>query len=326
MKKYILKRILCLIPILILISFVSFFMIHLSPGDPAQIYLSANGDIPSAEAIATLREELGLNKPLFEQYTAWLGNIFQGDLGNSISTQKSVVYEIANYFPNTLKLTALAMLLTLLISLPLGILSAIHENKLVDNVIRVGTFITSSLPGFFAALLMIYLFAVKLKWLPSISTGSSAGIILPALTLAVTLSAAYIRQIRSALIKELGEEYIFMLRARGIKERVILYTNALKSTLPTILTIAGLNIGRLLGGTAIIEMVCTYPGLGRLAIQAITNRDYPLVQGYVLVMATIYVLVNLGVDLLHACIDPRVKYSIQKENSGGLFVENTKMA
>jgi len=307
-----------------LISFVSFFMIHLSPGDPAQIYLSANGDIPSAEAIAALREELGLNEPLLRQYTAWLGNVFRDNLGSSISTQKSVAHEIAKYFPNTLKLTALAMLLTLIISLPLGILSAVHENKPLDNIIRFCTFVTSSLPGFFAALLLIYFFAIKLRWLPSISTGSRLGIILPALTLAVTLSASYIRQIRAALIKEFGEEYIRMLRARGIKERVILYNDALKSALPTILTIAGLNIGRLLGGTAIIEVVCTYPGLGRLAIQAITSRDYPLVQGYVLVMATVYVLINLLVDLLHAAADPRVKYSIQKENAGGLHVEKNK--
>lgn len=316
MKKYILKRILWLIPIMFLMSFVSFFMIHLSPGDPAQIYLSANGDIPSAEAIAMLRDELGLNEPLHRQYITWLGNIFRGNLGTSISTQKSVVHEIGRCLPNTIKLTALSMLLTIL-SLPIGIVSALNENKTVDILIRICTFFTSSLPGFLAALLLIYVFAVKLRWLPSISTGSRTGIILPALTLAVTLSASYIRQVRSALIKEFGEEYIRMLRARGIKEKVIIYNDAFKSTLPTILTIAGFSIGRLLGGTSIIEMVCTYPGLGRLAIQAITNRDYPLVQGYVLVIATIYVLVNLSVDLLHAFIDPRVRYGIRKENAEG---------
>ncbi len=310
MLKYILKRILYLIPIMFLISFISFFLIYLSPGDPAQIFLSQKGDVPSAEAISALRSQLGLDKPITEQYVTWLVDICHGDFGNSISTGTAVLSQIKKYFPNTLKLTALAMLITLIVSIPLGILSAIRENRLTDNIIRVCTFTSNSLPGFFAALLLIYLLAVKLRWLPTISSGSKNGIVIPALTLALTMSAVYIRQIRAVLINELQEDYIRMQRARGIHERTILFKGALKSILPSILTIAGINVGQLLGGTAIIEIVCTYPGIGRLAVESITNRDYPMVQGYVLLMALIYVWVNLAVDVLHAISDPRVRHHI----------------
>lgn len=317
MGRYIVKRLVFLIPIMFIISLISFLLIYLSPGDPARIFLSQGGEVPSDAAIAQLQEELGLNRPLPEQYVSWMGKVLRGDLGTSISTGRPVSHEIAKYFPNTLKLTALAMLLTLLISIPIGTLAAVKENKVTDYIIRGCTFVTSSLPGFFAALLLIYVLAVKLQWLPSISTGSSKGIIMPALTLALTLSAGYIRQIRTALIKELQEEYIRMTRARGIKEQVILFSGALKSALPTILTLAGINIGHLLGGSAIIELVCTYPGVGRLAVQSITNRDYPMVQGYVLMMAVVYVLVNLVVDILHAFADPRVKNRLILEANGG---------
>ena len=310
MAKYIAKRMLVLIPVMCLISFVSFFLIYLSPGDPAQIFLSQDGNVPSAEAVAAMRERLGLDRPVAEQYAAWIIHIFRGDLGTSISTGTAVSDEIRKYFPNTLKLTALAMLLTCAVSIPLGVVSAVRENRLTDNLIRLCSFTANSLPGFFAALLLIYLFAVKLRWLPTISTGSGKGIILPALTLALTMSAVYIRQIRASLIQELQEDYIRMQRARGIRERTILFKGAFKSILPSILTLAGINVGHLLGGTAIIELVCTYPGIGRLAVQSVTNRDYPMIQGYVLMMALVYVLVNLTVDILHAISDPRVRHQI----------------
>ena len=225
--------------------------------------------------------------------------------------------EIATLFPKTLALTFLGMALTLVISIPLGILCATHENKLADYVIRFFSFVNSALPGFFAAMLLIYFLGVKLRWLPTVSSGHASGIWMPALTLALTLSAGYTRQIRTAIIGELGEDYIRMKRARGIRERVILYKGALKSAMPAILTLAGINVGRLLGGTAIIEIVCTYQGIGRLAVNSITNRDYPMMQGYILMMALIYVLVNLLVDLLHAAADPRVRNRFVIESAKG---------
>lgn len=307
MGRYIFKRILWLIPILLVISFVSFSLIYLSPGDPAEIYLSQGGQTPDPKALVEVRSQLGLDKPFFEQYFSWLGGLFRGDLGTSFFTKKPVMQEIATLFPNTLALTFLGMVLTLVISIPLGILCATHENKIIDYVIRFITFVNSSLPGFFAAMLLIYVLGIRLRWLPTVSSGSPRGIWMPALTLALCLSAGYTRQIRAAIITELGEDYIRMKNARGIKERVILYSGALRSVMPEIITLAGINIGRLLGGTAIIEIVCTYQGIGRLAVNSITNRDYPMMQGYILVMAVIYVLVNLIVDLLHAAVDPRVK-------------------
>ena len=317
MGRYIVKRILWLIPILLIISFVSFSLMHLSPGDPAEIYLSQGGQTPDPKALVEVRTQLGLDKPFFEQYINWLGGLFRGDLGTSFFTKKPVMQEIATLFPKTLALTFLGMALTLVISIPLGILCATHENKIIDYIIRFCTFVNSSLPGFFAAMLLIYVLGIKLRWLPTVSSGSAKGIWMPALTLAVCLSAGYTRQIRAAIIAELGEDYIRMKRARGIKERVILYSGALRSVMPNIITLAGINIGRLLGGTAIIEIVCTYQGIGRLAVNSITNRDYPMMQGYILVMATIYVLVNLIVDLLHAAVDPRVKNRFVLEGMKG---------
>lgn len=317
MGRYIVKRILWLIPILLIISFVSFSLMHLSPGDPAEIYLSQGGQTPDPKALVEVRTQLGLDKPFFEQYFNWLGGLFRGDLGTSFFTKKPVMQEIATLFPKTLALTFLGMALTLVISIPLGILCATHENKIIDYIIRFCTFVNSSLPGFFAAMLLIYVLGIKLRWLPTVSSGSAKGIWMPALTLALCLSAGYTRQIRAAIIAELGEDYIRMKRARGIKERVILYSGALRSVMPNIITLAGINIGRLLGGTAIIEIVCTYQGIGRLAVNSITNRDYPMMQGYILVMATIYVLVNLIVDLLHAAVDPRVKNRFVLEGMKG---------
>ena len=316
MKRYILKRLLWLVPIMLLISFITFFLMYLSPGDPVVILLTQDGSAPDDAAVALMREQLGLNDSVWVQYGRWLKNLLHGDLGTSIFTKHPVMQDIGTYFPNTLRLAVLAMFFTLLISIPLGIFTAVHENKWIDYVIRLFTFINGAMPGFFAALMLIYLFGVKLRWLPTVSSGSPKGIIMPTITLALTLSASYIRQIRAEILDELGEEYIRMLRARGIKERMILYGGALKSVMPSILTLAGMRFGALLGGTSIIEIVCTYQGLGRLAVNSITNRDYPLMQGFVLMMAAIYVVVNLLVDIAHAYADPRVMNQIIAENGG----------
>ena len=314
MKRFIIKRLLWLIPVMLVISIISFLLIYLSPGDPVEIFLSKGGDIPSLSAIEAMRAKLGLDQPMWKQYMTWIINIFHGDFGNSIASGCPVLNEILKYFPNTLKLTFLSMGLTLLISIPLGIWAAVKENKAVDYLIRIVSFINSSMPGFFVALILIYIFSVRLQMFPTISTGNSDGIVLPTAALVICLSASYVRQVRAAIIKEMGEEYIQMVRARGIRERIILLRNALKRIMPAILTIAGINIGHLLGGTAIIEIVFTYPGVGRRAVEAITDMDYPMIQGYVLLMAAIYVLVNLTVDILHAYADPLVRHRILMEN------------
>lgn len=320
-KRYIIKRILWLVPVMIVISMISFMLMYLSPGDPVEIFLSKGGDVPTPAAVEAMRERLGLNEPVWKQYTTWVADILHGDFGNSITSGRPVLSEMLKYFPNTLKLAFLSMGLTLLISVPLGILAAVKENKAIDNMIRVVSFINSAMPGFFVALILIYFFSVKLRLLPTISTGNAKGIILPTLALAICLSASYVRQVRAAIIKEMGEEYIRMARARGIREQSILLGSALKRTMPAILIIAGINIGHLLGGTAIIEIVCTYPGVGRQAVGAIANRDYPMVQGYVLLMAVIFVVINLIVDVLHAHADPLVKRRILVENRRNRRIE-----
>lgn len=316
MGRYIVRRLLWLIPIMFIVSFITFFLMYLSPGDPARIVLSQGGFDPSQEAVDALRNQLGLNDPIWVQYGRWILNLFRGDLGKSIFTGNFVWKELLAYFPNTLKLTLLSLLMTLAISIPLGILAAVYENKFLDYIIRIFSFINGSLPGFFIAIVLILVLGIKFHILPTVSTGSPLGIWIPAFTLSIALSANYIRQIRTSIIEELGHEYIRMARARGIKERTILYKGALKCAMPSIITLAGINFGALLGGTAIIEVVCTYQGIGRLAINSITNRDYPLMQGYVLVMAFIYVIVNLIVDILHAFVDPRVKQRYMSEMIG----------
>ena len=316
MGRYIVKRLLLLIPILFVISLISFFIMYLTPGDPAVIMLTKTGEPLDAEVVEALREELSLNDPAGVQYYKWISGIFNGDFGKSLNTERPVLEEIKTYLPNTLKLALFSMALSIIISVPLGILAAVKENKLTDYILRFLTFVSSAVPGFFMAVILILLLAVKLRWLPTISTGAAAGIVIPALTLALGISANYTRQVRAAVIKELGEPYVKMARARGIRERSILFRGVLKSILPSVLTIAGMNFGYLFGGTAIVEVVCTYPGLGNMAISAINNRDYPLIQAYVLLMAVVYVLINLVVDILHVNADMRVRNSLIARGKG----------
>lgn len=326
MRRFILNRLLWLIPVMLVISFIAFSLMYLSPGDPATIFLSQGGDVPTAEAVVAMREKLGLNEPFYIQYGRWLNDLFHGDMGTSIFTGKPVLEEIRIYFPNTLKLTFLAVALTILLSVPLGMICAVQQNRLTDNFIRVCSFVAGSLPGFFAALILVYVLGVKLRWLPTISSGSSKGIWIPTLTLVLTMSPNYIRQVRAAIIKELDEGYVRLLRGRGIREKTIFFCDILKSVMPSILTIGGISVGQLLGGTAIIEIVCTYQGIGRLAVSSITNKDYPLMQGFVLLMAVIYVLVNLAVDILHAYADPRVKNQFIEESKWGSHAKKKKAA
>lgn len=316
MGKFIAKRLMYSIPVLIIISFIAFLLMYLSPGDPAEIFLSKSGDAPSAEALQQMHEKLGLDDPFLVRYFRWGKGVLTGDLGESVFTGRSVAYEIAKAFPNTLRLTFIAVFCTLVISIPLGILSALYENRILDNIIRMICFFFGSLPGFFVSLMLMLILGVKLRLLPTISANSPKGIWIPTLTLVLTMCPSYIRQVRAAILKELEENYIRLLRGRGIRERTIFFRDVIKIVMPSILTIAGVNIGHLLGGTAIIESICSYQGLGELAVSSITNRDYPVMQAFVLLMALIYSLVNLIVDLLNAFADPRVKNDILNQNGG----------
>ena len=251
---------------------------------------------------------MGLDKPVFQQYLNWMKNCLKGDFGTSYSTGLSVKEELLNHLPYTIVLTASAMIITMIISIPLGIISAVRKDKFIDYIIRTMSFIGNSVPGFFLALILLLVFSLKLRWFPILSESGFKSIILPSITLAIPMISKYIRQIRVVVIEELEKDYVKGARSRGINELGILYFNVLKNIMITIITLISLSIGSLMGGTAVIESIFVWPGIGSLALNAISNRDYPVIQGYVLWMAIIFVLVNLITDLLYRVIDPRIEH------------------
>lgn len=308
MFKYILKRLLSLIPILIGISFISFALIYFTGGDAVAVRYEAIGGVLSPELINQKREELGLNRPFIIQYLSWLLGVIQGDMGISYVSGKPVFGYIFSKLPNTLLLSISSLLTTLIISLPLGILSAVKKNSVFDNIIKGLSFVGNSLPNFFVALVLSYIFALQLKLLPVISQGTSIkSLILPTLTLALAMSAKYIRQIRALIVSELSKPYVTGARARGIKENIIIFFNVLRLTSLTLITLMSLSFGSLLGGSSIVESIFMWDGIGKLAIESINLRDYPVILAYVLWMAFIYVFINLLSDISYYFLDPRLR-------------------
>ena len=308
MFKYILKRLISLIPILIGISFISFALIYFTGGDAVAVRYEAIGGVLSPELINQKREELGLNRPFIIQYLSWLLGVIQGDMGISYVSGKPVFGYIFSKLPNTLLLSVSSLLTTLIISLPLGILSAVKKNSVFDNIIKGLSFVGNSLPNFFVALVLSYIFALQLKLLPVISQGTSIkSLILPTLTLALAMSAKYIRQIRALIVSELSKPYVTGARARGIKENTIIFFNVLRLTSLTLITLMSLSFGSLLGGSSIVESIFMWDGIGKLAIESIHLRDYPVILAYVLWMAFIYVFINLMSDISYYFLDPRLR-------------------
>lgn len=306
--KYILKILLSLIPILIGISFISFALIYFTGGDAVAVRYEAIGGVLSPELINQKREELGLNRPFIIQYISWLLGVIQGDMGISYVSGKPVFGYIFSKLPNTLLLSISSLLTTLIISLPLGILSAVKKNSVFDNIIKGLSFVGNSLPNFFVALVLSYIFALQLKLLPVISQGTSIkSLILPTLTLALAMSAKYIRQIRALIVSELSKPYVTGARARGIKENIIIFFNVLRLTSLTLITLMSLSFGSLLGGSSIVESIFMWDGIGKLAIESINLRDYPVILAYVLWMAFIYVFINLMSDISYYFLDPRLR-------------------
>ena len=294
--------------VLIGISFLTFLLTFLSPGDPVRNMYISMGMVPDEEAIAETREAMGLNDPFLTQYFRWLGNCLKGDFGTSFSWNKPVVQLLATRIWPTLKLTLCSLVLMLIIAVPLGVLSAVHKNKFIDFFVRVITFFGVSLPNFWVGLLLILWFCVKLKLLPVVSSGGDfRSLVLPSVTLAIAMSAKYTRQVRTAVLEELSSDYVVGARARGVKESKILWGNVFPNSLLPLITMLGLSIGSLLGGTSVVEVIFSYPGMGKLAVDAITTLDYNLVQGFVLWVAIIYMVVNLLVDMSYNYIDPRMR-------------------
>lgn len=309
MGKYIKRRLLNLIPILLGISFLSFLLMYLSPSDPAELMLKASGGIVTQAEVDSLRDSLGLNEPFLKQYFNWLIGCLHGDFGNSYITNKPVTQTLLDAVLPTVELAVSSLLFTLIVSIPLGILSAVKRNKIADYIIRILSFIGSAVPGFFLALILIYIFSIKLKILPAYGDKQASSIIMPTITLGLGMTCKYIRQIRAAILEELEKPYVIGARSRGIKENTIVYVNVLKNAMLTISTLIGLSFGSLLGGTCIVETIFMWPGLGKLSIEAITKRDYLLLQGYVVWIAVAFVVINLITDIVYRFIDPRIKSS-----------------
>ncbi|MDU4801967.1 MAG: ABC transporter permease [Clostridium butyricum] len=299
------NRFLRAILIIIAVSFISFSLMYLSPSDPAEMMLNSQGISVSTEVLESTREELGLNKSFTEQYTYWVSNMLKGDMGKSYSTQRSVITELKEHMPYTIMLTLSSIIITLLISIPLGILCALKKNTITDYIIRVCTFVGNSIPGFFVGLILLFVFALKLRILPVLSESGMKSIILPSVTLAISMSSRYIRQIREVVMEELDKDYVKGAYSRGVPQWKIIYRHVLRNILITVITLIGLSVGSLLGGSAIIENIFVWPGLGSLALNAVKARDYPLVQGYVMWTAIIFVIINLIVDFIYGILDPR---------------------
>lgn len=316
MRSYVVKRLLQLIPILFGITLLSFALMYLAGGDAVTAALDNQGTAISQELIDAKRHELGLDQPFLVQYGSWLGGLLTGNMGTSYVSGQPVFQTFMSKLPATILLTITSVLLTVAISIPLGILSAVKRNKATDYVIRFLSFIGNSLPNFFVALLLIFVFAVVLGWFPVVSSsiGASglssitpAGTVLPTVTLGIAMASKYTRQIRAAVLDELGKPYVAGAMARGVPMRTILVNNVLKSCLVMIITLIALSVGDLLGGTAIVETIFQWDGVGKLAVDSITMRDYPMIQAYVVWMAIIYVVVNLVADLLYHYLDPRIR-------------------
>ena len=313
MGKYVLRRIVQLIPVLIGITFLSFAMMRIAGSDAITEMYGSKGGVDQA-IIDAARAELGLDKPFLTQYFSWLGGMLTGDMGTSYISGRNVFDTFVSKLPATLLLTALSILLTIIISIPLGVLAAVRHDKFTDYLIRFTSFVGNSLPNFFVAMLLMYFLSIKLGWLPVISNGLSLrSAAMPTLTLAIAMSAKYLRQVRATVLEELNKDYVAGARARGVRGRVTLWRSVMKSSMLTIITLLALSIGSLLGGTAIIESIFMWDGVGKLAVDAITMRDYPIIQAYVVWMAIIYVLVNLITDLLYHAMDPRIRLGVVQD-------------
>ena len=327
MKRYILQRFLSLVPVLLGITFLSFSLMRLAGSDAITEMYSGVGAAVSQETLDAARAKLGLDQPFLVQYFSWLGNMITGDMGKSFVSGRDVFDTFLSKLPATLLLAAMSILLTVAVSVPLGVASAVAHQKartardasarsacsLLDSVVRLVSFIGNSMPNFFVALLLMHFLAIRLGWLPVIASGVTlTGAVMPTLTLAIAMSAKYLRQVRAAVLDELSKDYVTGAKARGVSDGVILAKSVLRSSLMTIVTLLALSIGSLLGGTAIVETIFMWDGVGKLAVDAIMMRDYPLIQAYVVWMAIIYVGVNLAADLLYLVLDPRVRLEVER--------------
>jgi len=305
MVRFLLRRLALTVPVLIGVSTLVFLLIHLIPGDPVQAML---GDSASPQDIETLRERLGLNRPLYVQYGSFMTGVVTGDLGTSIRTNEKVMAAIAERMPATVELAMASMAVAILIAIPLGILAAVRAGTGVDHVATTLSLLGISMPTFWLGPLLAIIFSVSLGWLPVSGRGTLAHLVLPAITLGAPLAAVLARITRASVIEELGELYVLAARAKGVSRSRAVLKHAFRNSLIPIVTVLGLQFGAVLTGAVITETIFAWPGVGRLLIQSISARDYPAVQGCILLIAVTYVSVNLLVDLAYGFLDPRIRY------------------
>ena len=305
MLNYIIKRLLSAVPVLIGISLLLFLMLRMLPGDPAQVLA---GQMATPEEIDNIRHQLGLDRPIYIQYIAFLGRLAKFDLGRSARTQNPVIGEIWARLPNTILLALVAISLACLFGIPAGIISAVRPYTWIDYLITMSALFGISMPVFWLGLMLVVLFSVILKWLPAGGTGSWQHVILPSITLASFVIAFIARMTRSTMLETLSQDFTTTARSKGLTEKVVIIKHALKNALIPIITVVGLQFGLLLGGAVLTETVFAWPGLGRLIVDSILARDYPMIQGAILIFGLLYILVNLIVDLLYAFVDPRIRY------------------
>lgn len=297
-----------LAPVWLGITLLAFGLGRLAPGDPAHRIAERRSDSPpTREQVERVRRDYGLDDPLPLQYLRWVGNAARGDLGSSFKTGGPVLRELSTRFPATLQLAVCGLLVGIGLALPLGILAAVRRGSLIDQLSRLAALAGASLPSFWLGYLLIILFSVKLELLPVAGRGGPRNLILPALTLGLGMAAPLTRLTRSSLLEVLGEDYIQTARAKGLRGRTVVLRHALRNALIPMVTVIGMSFGHLLGGAVIVETVFAWPGVGKFVVDSISDRDYPLIQGYVLFMGTVFVLINLAVDLLYVYIDPRVR-------------------
>lgn len=308
MTAYAIRRLLVAAPSLLGVATLVFFMIHLVPGDPVEAML---GEYAAPSAREELQTQLGLDKPLHEQYFAFLAGVISADLGNSVAIEGNppVAGVLAEAFPTTMLLAASAMIVALLIALPAGMLSAARKNTATDYTVSTLSLLGLSIPNFWLGPLLILLFAIILRWLPVSGLANPAGLVLPAITLGTALAAALTRMVRASMLEELGQDYIRTARAKGLSELRVVGVHAFRNSLIPVVSVAGLQFGTLLAGAVVTERIFSIHGLGFVLIDSIGRRDYPVVQGAILLIAACYILVNLATDLLYGLIDPRVRYS-----------------
>jgi len=308
MTRFIIYRVISIIPVVIGITIAVFVSVRLVPGDPIDLMFS-NSAKPTPERRAQMEREMGLEGPMYKQYVTYMTNLLHGDMGKSYRTKRDVTESIRTRVGNTVKLTICSLAVALVIGLTAGILSATFRNSWLDRISMLIAVAGVSIPAFWLGLMFILLFSVKLGWLPVAGARTWKHLVLPSLTLGIVVSAVLARITRASMIEALSQDYVRTARAKGLRESVVVYRHALRNALIPVITIVGLLIGSLLAGAFIIEAVYGYPGIGLLAVNALQTRDFPLIQGIVLIIALTYVVINLLVDILYGLIDPRIKFS-----------------